>query len=189
LPYRVFGPEFDRLNLTVRASEASADLTASIRQAIWSLEPGLPADDVHSVPGLVRESFAGPRFYSALMGAFAGLALLLAAAGLYASMLYTVRQRWRELGIRAALGAGGRDITRMVVGDAARLALAGLVLGSLGAAALARTLGGFLFGIGPADPVTFVGAAVLLVVAVLVAAYLPARRAGQADPLTVLRAE
>src|SRR5262249_5390875 len=155
-------------------------------EAIWSLEPGLPADEIGPVAALVRQSFAGPRFYSALMGAFAGLALLLAAAGLYASMLYSVRQRSRELGIRAALGADGHRITRMVVGDAGRLALGGLALGSLGAAALARTLGGFLFGIGPADPLTFGAAALLLATAILVAAYFPARRAGRADPLTVL---
>jgi predicted permease len=189
VPYHAFGARFDWLNLVVQSGVEPAALVGPIRQAIWALEPGIPADDVQPVAALVRHSFAGPRFYSALMGAFAGLALLLAAVGLYASMLYSVRQRSRELGIRAALGADGGDITRMVVGDAGRLALGGLALGSLGAAALARTLGGFLFGIGPADPVTFGAAALLLAVAILAAAYFPARRAGRADPLTVLRAE
>jgi putative ABC transport system permease protein len=184
-----FGADFERLNLVVRTADPAAAVDEEIRQAIWALEPGIPADEVGPVATLVRDSFAGPRFYSALMGAFAGLALLLAGAGLYASMLYSVRQRARELGIRAALGADARRITRMVVGDAGRLALGGLALGSLGAAALARTLGGFLFGIGPADPLTFGAAAALLVVAILLAAYFPARRAGQADPLAVLRAE
>src|SRR5262249_56976021 len=138
-------------------------------------EPGLPADEIGPVAALVRRSFAGPRFYSALMGAFAGLALLLAAAGLYALMLYSVRQRARELGIRAALGADGRRITRMVVGDAGRLALGGLALGSLGAAGLARTLGGVLFGIRPADPLTFGAAALPLPAGGPPAPTLPAR--------------
>ncbi len=189
VPYDALGGDFDALDLTVRTTGDGAALVPAIRRAVWDLEPTLPADDIHPMAELIDTSLAGPRFYSTLMGAFAGLALLLAAAGIYASMLYSVRQRTRELGIRVAMGAQTADISRMVVGDASRLALVGVGLGLVGAVGLARALAAFLFGIGPGDPLTFGGAAAALAATVLVAAYLPARRAARANPLTVLRAE
>ncbi len=189
MPYETFGGDFERLIVTVRGGADAAALVPLLRQAIWDVDPAVPADDIATMEQLIRTSLAGPRFYSMLMGAFAGLALLLAAAGIYASMLYSVRQRTRELGIRIALGAATRDISRMVVGDAARLALVGLALGGAGALALARGLGAFLFGIGPTDPLAFAAAALVLAGTVVVAAWVPARRASRSDPLTVLRGD
>jgi predicted permease len=189
VPFAVFGGRNSRLNAIVRTAGPPAPVLSALRQAVAQVEPTLPADDVATMDQLIRASLAGPRFYSTLMGGFAGLALILAAGGVYASMLYSVRQRLRELGIRVALGAKSRDITRLVVGDAGRLAAVGLILGSLGAIALGRALGAFLFGIGPSDPVTFGLAAGVLGATVLAAAYLPARRASGADPVAVLRAD
>ncbi|MFN0181509.1 MAG: ABC transporter permease [Gemmatimonadales bacterium] len=189
VPYARFGSDFDALNVIVRASTPGAALAPLIRQAIAELEPNLPTADVAPVSELIHRSLAGPRFYGLLMGAFAGLALALAAAGIYASMLYAVRQRTRELGIRLALGAQGRDVARMVVADASRLALGGLLLGALGALGLSKGLRAFLFGVEPTDPLAFAAAIGLLGATVLAAAYWPARRASRADPLEVLRAE
>jgi len=189
MPYETFGGDFDRLLVTVRGSADAAALVPLLRQAIWDVDRTVPADDIATMETLIRDSLAGPRFYGTLMGAFAGLALLLAAAGIYASMLYSVRQRTREMGIRIALGAATTDISRMVVGDATRLAAVGLLLGGLGAFALARSLGALLFGIGPTDPVAFTVAATVLALTVVFSAWIPARRAGRADPVTVLRAD
>lgn len=141
------------------------------------------------MPDQVRRTLAEPRFYSTLMAAFGTLALILAAAGIYASMLYVVRQRSREMGIRVALGAQSGDIARMVVGGAGRLVLAGLLVGGIGAIGLGALLRGLLFGISPLDPIAFAAASLVLGLTALAAAYLPARRAGQADPLTVIRTD
>jgi putative ABC transport system permease protein len=189
VPYRALGRNLDELHLLFRTRGDPAPLFPAIRAAASAIDPTVPTDDLWSMPVQVDRSLAQPRFYGLLMGGFGGLALLLASAGIYASMLYTVRQRNREMGIRAALGAGPRKITRMVLSQAARLALVGLALGGLAAIALTRLLRGILFGVAPDDPTAFVGAAVILSIAALVAAYLPARRAGRADPLSVLRAD
>ncbi|MEZ4457043.1 MAG: FtsX-like permease family protein [Gemmatimonadales bacterium] len=189
VPYDPLGIDFNMLDLTVRGSVPAAALVPAIRQAIWDLEPTLPADDVVPMEQLIRRSLAAPRFIGTLMGIFGGLALLLAAAGVYASMLYAVRQRNREMGIRVAMGADAPAITRMVVGDAGRLALLGLVIGTAGGAGLARLLTSFLFEVEPGDPIAFAAGAALLGGAVLLAAWLPARRAGRADPLAVLRSD
>lgn len=189
VPYSQFGGDFDLLNVVVRAATPGAPMESVIREAVADLAPTLPADDIAPMSSLIDASLAGPRFYGLLMGTFGALALVLAAAGIYASMLYAVRQRTRELGIRVALGAKARDIAQMVVGDAGKLAIAGLALGSVGAIGLAKALRAFLFGIEPSDPVAFAGAVIVLGATVLAAAYWPARRAGRADPLDVLRAE
>jgi putative ABC transport system permease protein len=120
---------------------------------------------------------------------FAGLALVLAAVGIYGAMSYAVSQRTQEIGVRLALGAGERQIFRMVVGETLALAAAGLVIGGAGAIALGRAIGGMLFGVPPADAVTFGGTAALLVTVAFLAAWLPARRAMRVDPMAALRAE
>ena len=189
VPYRQLGGDFDEIKLLFRTSGAPAAMIPAIRAAIKDLDPSIPADDVVTMPAQVRLTLAEPRFYSSLMAAFGGLALVLAAAGIYASMLYVVRQRSREMGIRLALGAEAGDVTRMVVARAGWLALAGLVIGAAGAVALGWLLRSQLFGVSALDPVAFGAAALLLGSTALAAAWFPARRAGRTDPLTVIRSD
>jgi ABC-type antimicrobial peptide transport system permease subunit len=124
-----------------------------------------------------------------LLTAFGGLALLLAAVGVYGVISYGVSQRTQEIGIRVALGAGHRNVLRLVVGHAAALTGAGLLLGLVGALGLSRLIGGLLFQVSPTDPPTLATGTVLLAAVALLAAVLPARRAARVDPAVALRAE
>jgi putative ABC transport system permease protein len=132
---------------------------------------------------------AQPRFYSLLLGSFAGLALVLAMIGIYGVISYSVAQRTRELGIRIALGARGQDVLRLVMGQAMMLVTLGAVIGLGGAFALTRLLKKFLFDVNASDPMTFGAVAFLLALVALLASYLPARRATKVDPLVALRYE
>jgi putative ABC transport system permease protein len=189
VPYRQLGGDFDEIKLLFRTAGDPAVMIPAVRTVIAEVDPSVPADDIVTMPEQVRRTLAQPLFYSTLMGTFGALALVLAAAGIYASMLYVVRQRRREMGIRVALGAEPGDIAWMVVSGAGRLAVAGVLIGGLGALGLSKLLRGFLFGVGPLDPVSFVSAGLILGMTAVAAAYLPARRAGQADPLTVIRTD
>ena len=117
------------------------------------------------------------------------LALVLAAAGIYGLMAYAVTQRTREIGIRLAIGATSADVLRLVVGQTARIAAVGLVVGVAGALLISRVLSTMLFGVSPLDPATFVSAALLLFAVAVLAGYLPARRAAAIDPQSAIRAE
>jgi len=130
---------------------------------------------------------AEPRFRSLLLSVFSLLALSLAAIGIYGVLAYGVTERSRELGIRIALGATRLGVIRLVVAGSALLTIPGLVLGLAAAVGATRLLSGFLFQVQPLDPVTFVGASVLLLVVALGAAYVPARRAGRIDPLIAMK--
>ncbi len=189
VPYRQLGGDFDEIKLLFRTTGEPAALIPAVRAAIAEIDPTVPADDIVTMPAQVHRTLAEPRFYSTLMALFGLLALILAAAGIYASMLYVVRQQSREMGIRVALGAQPGAIARMVVGGAGRLALVGLLIGGVGAVALGKVLRGLLFGVSPLDPVAFGTASLVLILTALAAAYLPARRAGEADPLTVIRTD
>jgi putative ABC transport system permease protein len=129
------------------------------------------------------------RFNLALIGVFAGTALLLAAVGIYGAMAYWVARRTREIGVRVALGALRGDLLRLVLGQGARSVAAGVLLGLAGSFALTRTMESLLFGVSAADPVTFVGVALLLSSIALLACYIPARRASEVDPMVALRHE
>ena len=138
---------------------------------------------------ILSQSLARRRLYFVLLGFFAFVALLLAAAGIYGVVSYSVTQRTREMGIRVALGAERLDVLRLVILQAAQLALAGELAGILAALGATRLLAGLLFGVRSIDPVTFAGVVVLLTVVAVVACYLPARRAMRVDPLVALRYE
>ena len=187
VPYRGFHQYFRHANFLVRGQRA--DLADQLRQAVWSVDPTLPVDDVVSMREMVADSVAGPRFYSGIFLVFSGVALLLAAGGLYGALMFQVGQRSREIGIRMALGARGEQVVGMVVRQGMALTALGLALGVAGALALARLLESFVFGIDTADPATFAMVVAGLMAVALVASYLPARRAGRSDPLVSLRAE
>jgi putative ABC transport system permease protein len=171
---------------TQMAPEAAA---GSMRQVLARLDPEQAAGDIRTFDQYVARTIATPRFTAILIGAFAGLALLLAGFGLYAVMAYAVVQRSREIGIRMALGAQARDVRGLVVREATRLGAVGLLLGLAGSVAVTRLLGSLLFGVGANDPATFIAVSTTLIGVLILAAYLPARRATQVDPIVALRAE
>jgi putative ABC transport system permease protein len=168
---------------------ATSSAVASIRQAVDSIDDQLPITDVGLLSDNLNDSVAQPRFRTLLLGLFGALALVLAAAGIFGVISYSVSCRTRELGIRMALGAPPSAIRRMVLREGLRIALTGLVVGLVAAFALTRLLKGQLYGIGATDPYTFAGAAILLVGVALLACYIPARRAMKVDPMVALRYE
>jgi putative ABC transport system permease protein len=178
-------------HLVVRASPGTvpASLTPSILNEIERLDPGLPATDIRTMEEVAALPMGQQRMVMALLGGFAGVALLLAALGIYSVLSYSVGQRRREFGVRVALGAQQGDVVRLVVGGGARLALVGMCVGMVAALALTRLMIDLLFGVRPADPVTFVAMSALLSVTSLVACYVPARRALRVNPVEVLRHE
>jgi putative ABC transport system permease protein len=134
-------------------------------------------------------SVAQPRFRTWLIGIFAGLALMLAAVGIYGVMSYSVTQRTTEIGIRITLGAQPTDVFRIVLADGLRFALIGIAAGVTGGLVLTRLLSSFLFGISASDPLTFSGVAILLILVSAAASFFPARRATKVDPIVALRYE
>ena len=173
----------------VRASGDPHGLFNSIRRTVRKIDPAIPVLDLRSVDETVDLSVATRRFNTMLLGAFAVLALVLAAVGLYGLMAYTVLQRTREIGIRLAIGATSADVLGLVVGQAARIAAAGVTIGLAGALGLTRIMRTLLFGISPLDAPTFAMAAALLFGIAALASYLPARRAAHIDPQSAIRAD
>jgi predicted permease len=177
------------LTAFVRTTAAPESAAGSLRQALARLDPEQAAGEIRTLDQYLARSIATPRFTTILIGGFAGLALLLAGFGLYGVMAYSVAQRSREIGIRMALGAQAADVRSLVVGQAVRLGAAGLVLGLTGALALTRVLDSLLFGVTAADPLTFAAVSGMLMTVLVVAAYLPARRATRVDPVIALRTD
>jgi putative ABC transport system permease protein len=175
--------------LVVRTSVEPRGLAASVRGAVWSVDKDQPVSDISTMEEVVSESLARQRFSVLLLGVFAGLALLLAAVGIYGVMSYTVEQRRHEIGIRMALGAQAGDVLRLAVGQGLKLVLWGVLLGLCAALALTRLMSSLLYGVSATDPATFAAISLLLVCAGLLASYIPARRATKVDPLTALRYE
>jgi putative ABC transport system permease protein len=171
---------------TGAAPEAAA---GSMRQALAHLDPEQAAGEIRTFDQYLARSIATPRFTAILLGAFAALALLLAGFGLYGVMAYSVAQRRREIGIRMALGAQAADVRSLVVSQAMRLGAAGLAMGIAGALAVTRVLDSLLFGVSASDPLTFATVSAALITVLVLAAYLPARRATRVDPIVALRAD
>jgi len=178
-----------RAVLGLRAAPGMTGLGGAIREAIWAVEPNLPVPTVTTMEAWIDRSSSARRFRRAFFGAFGTVALLLAAAGLYGTLLYAVGQRRRELGIRLALGAGRKRVQREVLRRGVMLAAAGVAIGTVIVWITGRVLQSFLFGITPADPVALGGSAGVLLVTAVLAAWLPAWRAGRTDPLETLTAE
>ena len=149
----------------------------------------LPVSRVQTLEELIADNTSARRFNALLMSVFAGVALLLALAGIYGVLAYAVSRRTAEIGIRVALGASPEKVLRLVVGQGMRPALVGIVLGLLGALWLARFLENMLYGVQTTDPLTYVGVAAVFVVATALSCYLPARRALRVDPVEALRQE
>jgi putative ABC transport system permease protein len=175
--------------LVVRTSGDPLRVVPFLRRAVMDVDRGVPLDNVMTMEARLSASVAAPRFYALLLGLFALMALLLATIGIYGVLSYNVSQRHREIGVRMALGAAGRDILALVLGQGLRLAVVGVVIGVAGAFATTRFLRTLLFGITVTDPVTYVGITVLLTGVALLACWIPARRAIRVDPMTALRYE
>jgi putative ABC transport system permease protein len=164
-------------------------LIAPARDAIHALDPSLPISKVREMDDVIAAVQSRPRLLTLLLSMFAGVALVLAAIGIYGVISYSVAQRTSEFGIRIAMGASGADVLRVVLRQGIALGLAGLSMGAMGAFFLTHFLAGVLFGISAVDPLTFLGMVLLLGSVTLLACYLPARRATRVDPTIALRWE
>ena len=184
--YLPFADRNSLVGLVLRTTVPPSSLIATVRAAVRTADPSIPVYAVATMDELVSGQTSSSRFTMWLMGVFAAAALMLAAVGIYGVMSYLVSQRTREIGIRLALGAGGRDILRLVVGNGARLVGAGIVMGLAASFALQRLVASLLFGVTAVDVASGAAVGVLAAVA-LIACYLPALRATRVDPLRALR--
>jgi len=175
------------LTLVVRSAGDPQALATAVRGAVRAVDPRLPVANVLAMDEVVTASLGRERFLFALAAAFAVVALVLGALGVYGVLAYGVARRTREIGLRLALGARGREVARLIALEGGRLVLGGTVLGLAGAILLGRLLRGLLFGVAPLDPVTLIAAPLALAGAALVATWLPARRAAHLDPMEALR--
>jgi putative ABC transport system permease protein len=175
--------------LAVRAASSPGGMVSTVSNAVHDIDREIPLRDITTMDDMVANSLTQQRFNTLLLGAFAALALLLAAVGIYSVLSYTVKRRAREIGIRLALGAGLRDVLRMVVFEGMRPTLVGVLIGAAGALALGRVLSGLIYGVKPTDPITFLAVAILLSVIALLASIIPAYRATKVDPMAALRYE
>jgi putative ABC transport system permease protein len=176
-------------NLVIRTTADPLSLASAVRREIKALDSELALAGVKSLEQVVYESVAEPRYRTTLLGLFAGVALLLAAIGLYGVLSYAVTQRTHEIGIRMALGARGADVLRLIIGQGIKLALIGVLLGLGAALALTQLMKTLLFEVKATDPLTFIAIAMLLAFVALVACWIPARRATKVDPMVALRTE
>jgi putative ABC transport system permease protein len=177
------------LAVAVRTTGDAQALVSAVRPAVAAVDPDQPIDDLRTMDQVIADSLADRRFNTLLLGAFAGLALLLSAIGLYGVASYSVGQRTREMGVRMALGAGRGQVLRLVLGESLRTVLLGVVPGLLVALAAGRLLAGLLYGITSADPLTFGACVAVLGLVAVAAALMPGLRATRVDPMVTLRAE
>jgi len=176
-------------HLVVRAAGDPRALTASLRSAIAEMDPEARAVQVATVGDLAAVALRQPRFQMTLVGAFAVLALLLGAVGIFGVVSFATARRTRELGVRLALGARGADVKRLVIGETLRTVAVGIAVGLGSALGGVRLLRGIVYGVSAADPLTFIAVSVVVTAVAVLAAAIPARRASRVDPIMVLRAD
>jgi predicted lysophospholipase L1 biosynthesis ABC-type transport system permease subunit len=192
LPDSMVTDFFRTLTLLLRTALPPAEVMPAIRDVVYASSPDQPVYDVKTIDDVVSESMASRSLPIVLLGVFAALALLLASIGIYGVVSYSVTRRTQEIGIRMALGANRRQIFRMIVQQAMEMAGAGLGVGIVAAVALVRMMPSFshlLYGVGQSDPLTLVVVSGVLLIAAVVACYVPARRAMRSDPMDCLRTE
>jgi predicted permease len=178
-----------RMTILIRSQADPATLAAGLRREVAALDETLPVFGVKTMPQFMERSLWAASNVAGLVGGFGLAALLLAAVGIYGLMSYSVAQRTREIGIRAALGAQPGDVLRLVAKHGMSLALIGIALGLAGALALTRVMSSLLFGVSTTDPMTFAVITLLLAFVAFLACYIPARRATKVDPMVALRCE
>jgi putative ABC transport system permease protein len=177
------------MGAVVRTDRGAGAVASAVKTAVAQIDPDLPIGDVKTMEQIIEESTGEPRFRSFLIASFAVLALLLAAVGVYGLISFTVTQRVPEIGVRLALGASPRQVFTQVVGQGLRLAVIGVVVGLVAAAAATTLVQGLLFNTSATDPLVYGSLAALLLVMAALACYVPARRAMRVDPMTALRSE
>jgi putative ABC transport system permease protein len=178
------------MTLALRTQAADPmQLAATVQKELRAIHPDQPVSDLKAMRKVVSDNVSQPRFYTLLLAIFAAIALLLAVAGLYGVLSYSVSQRLNEIGIRVALGASRATILRLVVGEAMILVSAGVAAGLIGSFAMTRLIASQLYQTKPTDPLTFLGVSLLLFALAAAASYVPARRAMQVDPVIALRSE
>jgi putative ABC transport system permease protein len=175
--------------LAARTSTSAESMGQTVVKAIHEVDPSVPVTEIHTMESIVNDSLTQQRFTMLLLAGFGGLALLLAGVGIYSVLAYSVRRRWKEIGIRVALGARVEDVLRMVMIDGVKPALLGVALGGVGALALGRVLANLVYGVGTRDVPTLVVVSILLIIVAMVASIVPAYRATRVEPLQVLRDE
>ena len=176
------------MTVIARTSNDPATLTPALRAAVATVDPELPVYDVATMSERLGRSLAQSRFNTFLLTTLGAIGLVLAVVGLYGVLAYLVAQRAHEIGIRMALGATARDVLLLIARQGMMLVLAGIALGTIAAVLTAGLLRGLLFGVTATDPVTFVGVAVVLAIAGVLAIIIPARRATRVDPTRALNA-
>ncbi|MGH9935155.1 MAG: FtsX-like permease family protein, partial [Blastocatellia bacterium] len=176
-----------QMSLILRGGGDRQSLVSAARSEVLALDRNLPVYDIRAMDRVLSNSVSRTRLSMWLMGAFAVMGLFLAASGIFGVVSYTVTQRTHEIGVRRALGAQARDVSRLVVGQGMRLALVGAGVGLVAAFGLTRLMSNLLFGVGATDPLTFIAIALLMLCVALVACWIPARRAAKVDPLVALR--
>jgi putative ABC transport system permease protein len=177
------------MNLVVKSGVGPVALSTAIRDVISSVDRDQPVSVTSTMEQLVSDSVATRRITLVLLGLFSGLALILAAIGIYGVISYSVAQRTHEIGIRTALGAQRVDLVQMILKQGLKTTLIGVGIGLAAALALTQLMKSMLFGVGAMDPLTFISVAMMLVCVALAASYIPARRAMQVDPLVALKYE
>ena len=177
------------MNYVVRTSTDSLAIESSIRSVVREMDPSLPVYNLKTMNDVVSKSMVQPRFLALLLATFSGIALFLAAIGIYGVMAYSVAQRTQEIGVRMALGAQPLHVLRLIFGQSLMMLLVGTLIGLAGAFALTRLMSTLLFGVTATDPLTYVSVVGILTFVALLACYIPARRAAKVDPLIALRYE